>query len=735
MASNAGTNRPQRYRRVKTPTVLQLEAAECGAATLSMILAYHGRIEPLTILRRECGVSRDGSKASNILKAARRYGMLAKGFSKDVDDLFSIAPPFIIFWNFNHFVVVEGIGKSGVQLNDPASGHRIVSMPEFERSFTGIVLLLEPGPEFERGGKRPSVTRAIANRLSGATAAIIYCVLAGFLLVLPGLALAGFNQIFLDSILLERRADWLQPLVLAMTVTLLVQFALRVLQLRYLRRLKIMLSIKLASRFMWHLLRLPAVFYAQRFAGEIANRSRLNDKLAAILSGRLTQTTIDVVMMGFYAAMMFYYDAVLTVVGISVGVVNVLVLRWMSARRVEANMRVLQDYGKSQGTALAGLRSMETIKSSGLESQFFEKWSGYYAKTTNARQELDLSNQWLQTLPVFLTAVATTLVLIVGGYRIIHSYLTIGMLVAFQSLLRSFLSPINHLVNLGGLMQELQGDLHRVDDVLEHPVESPPEVRELTRDDGERVVRLKGFVELNGITFGYSPLEPALLKDFNLSVLPGQRVALVGVSGSGKSTLLNLISGELTPWEGETLFDGVPRDRIATDVMVNSFSIVTQDIFLFGGTVRENLTLWDTTVPDGYLHQACQDAAIHDVVLELPGGYDCMLLEGGANLSGGQAQRLEIARALVNNPSILVLDEATSALDAETERIIQDRLAARGCSCIVVSHRLSTIRDCDEIIVMKNGGIVERGTHDGLWQAKGEYARLIRSEGALLAGE
>lgn len=735
MAANDGKKHSATMRRARTPTILQLEAVECGAAALAMVLAYYGRIEPLANLRRDCGVSRDGSKASNILKAARRYGMLAKGFSKEVADLREVSPPFIIFWNFDHFVVVEGFGKDEVFINDPASGHRSVSMEEFERSFTGIALVMEPGPDFKKGGRRPSVTTAIVARLSGAFAALAYCILVGFLLVIPGLALAGFNQVFLDSILLEGRTEWLRPLMLAMVVTILVQVSLRMFQLRYLRRLRIMLSIKLAGRFMWHLLQLPSMFYAQRFSGEIANRSRLNDRLAGVLSGKLTQTAIDVVMMVFYAAMMYYYDAVLTTAGIGVGVVNILVLRWMAKRRVESNMRVLQEHGKSQGTALAGLQSMETIKSTGLESQFFGKWSGYYAKTTNARQELDLSNQLLQTLPIFLTAVAATLVLIVGGYRIINGHLSIGMLVAFQSLLRSFLSPINSLVNLGALFQDLQGDLHRVDDVLAHPIESPSEIQELTDEDGGRMVRLKGYVELSGITFGYSPLEAPLLEDFNLSIRPGQRVALVGASGSGKSTLLKLISGELSAWKGEVRFDGVSRDRIATDIMVNSFSIVSQEVFLFGGTVRDNLTLWDDTVPDSQLHSACQDASIHEVVLELPGGYDSELLEGGANLSGGQAQRLEIARALVNNPSILVLDEATSALDAETERIIQDRLRMRGCSCITVSHRLSTIRDCDEIVVMAAGKIVERGTHESLWQADGEYAKLIRVEGSLVAGE
>jgi len=726
---------PHRHRRAKTPSLLQLEAVECGAAALGIILAYFGRFEPLATLRRACGVSRDGSKASSILKAARAYGLEAKGYSKDIADLAALQPPYIVFWNFNHFLVVEGIRPDRVYLNDPAAGHRVVSRDEFERSFTGIVLFLQPGPEFQPGGRRPSAATALAVRLSGAVSALLYCILAGFLLVLPGLTLAGLNQVFLDSVLLERRMEWLRPLLMALLVTLLIQGSLRFLQLHYLRRLRIALAIRLSSRFIWHVLHLPAAFYAQRFAGEVADRSRINDKLSAVLSGRLTQTVIDTVMLGFYAAMMFYYDVLLTVVGIVVAALNILVLRWISHRRVEANMRVLQEYGKSRGTALAGLQGMETIKASGLEPRFFQRWAGYHAKATNARQGLELANQTLGIVPALLRSVATTGVLILGGYRIIQGEMSIGMLVAFQTLMRSFLAPVSNLVNLGGLMQELSGDLERVDDVLKSEAQpsSPQEV--LTDPANRKVIRLSGCLELRDVTFGYSLLEPPLLEHFNLSLLPGQRIALVGGSGSGKTTVSKLISGELEPWEGQVLVDGQPWSQVPEGIRVNSFSIVEQDLFLFGGTVRENLTLWDPTVPEENLIRACEDAAVLDVVLELPGGLDAHLAEGGRNLSGGQAQRLEIARALVNNPAVLVLDEATSALDAETERTVLDRLRTRGCSCILVAHRLSTIRDCDEIVVLDRGRVVERGTHRQLLAMKASYAALVRSDEDHLAEE
>ncbi|HIA13808.1 MAG TPA: hypothetical protein EYN74_02785 [Nitrospirales bacterium] len=460
--------------KAKTPVILQLEATECGAATLGMILGYHGRIVPLADLRHQCGVSRDGSKASNVLKAARHYGMLAKGFSKDVKDLQSIAPPFIVFWNFNHFIVVEGFGKNTVAVNDPASGHRVVSDQEFDRSFTGVALLMEPGPEFEKGGRKPSVVKAITDRLAGSVTAVAYCAVVGFLLVIPGLAIPAFSQIFLDTILLEGHTNWLRPLILAMIIAMLMQGTLKFLQLHYLRRVKMMLSIKLSSGFMWHSLQLPATFYAQRFAGEVAERSTLNDKLADVLSGRLAQTTIDVVMLGFYAALMLFYDVVLASIGIVFAIANVLVLRWVSDRRVEANMLILQESGKAQGTAIAGLQSMETIKAAGQESGFFGKWSGYYTKSVTAGQDLALSNQTLSVVPTFLSSLMLAVLIIVGGFRIINGHLTIGMLVAFQSLLNSFMSPITNLLNLGSTFQELQGDLNRVDDILQHPLEHSP---------------------------------------------------------------------------------------------------------------------------------------------------------------------------------------------------------------------------------------------------------------------
>jgi len=713
-----------RYR-CKTPTLLQLEAVECGAAALGIILAYHGRQIPLTDLRRECGVSRDGSKASNIVKAACQYGLEAKGFSKSVENVAALRAPCIVFWNFNHFLVVEGFDKDTVYLNDPARGHRSVTIDEFDKAFTGVVLTFKPTSAFKPGGSTQNITQAISTRLRGLMPGLVFSLFAGLLLVIPGLAVPAFIQVFLDSVVIEGHRDWLKPLLGAMFIAILLQAALKYLQLHHLRRLQIVLSLKLASQFMWHLLHLPSSFYDQRYAGEIANRSQLNNGLAGVLAGRLASTVIDVVMIGFYAALMFYYDVILASVAVLFALTNVLVLRFLSAQRVEANMRLLNEDGKAMGTALAGLAAIETIKSAAQEASFFSKWAGYYASAANARQRLAMSNQILSILPALLTALMLAVLIIVGGLRIIDGYLTIGILIAFQSLMTSFMDPVNKLMNLGASFQELRGDLHRVDDVLKADrVDTGPD-QPVTSTTTHRLL---GRLEIKDLSFGYSPLEKPLIEGFQLSVQPGDRIALVGGSGSGKTTLARLINGDLNPWSGDILIDGFVRDAIPRCVQANSLAAVDQSIALFNGSVRDNLTLWDDTVLTTDLDRACEDAAINDVIDALPNGYDSELLEGGANLSGGQRQRLEIARALVHNPSLVVFDEATSALDAETEALIMQRLRIRGCTCIIVAHRLSTIRDCEQIIVLEQGHIVQRGNHASLIGNPGHYADLINAD-------
>lgn len=737
-------------RRVRTPTLLQMEAVECGAASLGIMLGYMGRMVPLAELRTSCGVSRDGSKASNILKAARNYGLQAKGFKKETAQLLEFKPPFIIFWNFNHFLVVEGFVGDRVYLNDPATGPRSVTLQELNEAYTGIVLVMEPGPDFKKGGKQPSTWRALLHRLQGSEKEILYCTLISFLLVLPNLAIAAFGQIFVDNILIEHRNDWLRPLILGMVVTTLLQAGLRLLQLRKYRYLYLRLSVRMTGQFLWHILQLPVSFYAQRFAGEISNRVGLNNSVSSIISKDLGQAAIDTVMIVFYGSVMLAYDPVLTLIGVASSVINLLVLRAVSRQRVDTQMRLTQDYGKLAGVEISGLMGIETLKAGALESDFFARWAGYFAKATNAKQELDRSGLITGILPTLLSSLSTGTLLILGGLRVMDGHLSIGMLVAFQSLMGNFQHPVNALMSLGSRIQELTGSINRLDDVLNNPVDpalkstsnalskvdqSNSDQPDHTKPDTAKQytfpinrIRLRGAIELQNVSFGYSRVEEPLIKNFSCKLAPGQRIAFVGGSGSGKSTLSKLITGLYEPWSGEILFDGIPRQYIPRAVLASSLAMIEQEIFLFGGTVRDNLSLWDTTMSDVQLIKACEDAAIAEAVMAIPGGLNGKLLEGGSNLSGGQRQRLEIARALVTNPSTLVMDEATSALDAETEKIIDRNIRRRGCTCVIVAHRLSTVRDCDEIVVLERGQVVQRGTHEEMKGVEGAYARLISAE-------
>ena len=713
--------------RSTTPNILQMEAVECGAAALAMILGYYRRYIPLTQLRRECGVSRDGSKASNVIKAARLHGLNAKGYSKSLEQVKELSFPYIVFWEFNHFLVVEGIRGDKVFLNDPAVGHRVVTLEEFDHGFTGVVLQFEPGDEFETVGKAPSALPGLWQRVQGNLPGLGYMVLLGLLLVIPGLAMPAMTKIFLDEVISMGRTNWFRPLIVAMVVSLLLQMVLTGGQLYLLRRINLSLSARLTTQFFSHLLRLPLSFYTQRYAGDIVNRTSLNEKVSGVLTGQLSTTLVQLFTMVIYGAILMFYSVSLTLIGVTSGVLNLFILWRVSKSRIEANMRMAKEQGMVGATAIAGISSMETIKSSSLEDSFFARWSGYFANATNSTQKLACSTQLTQMPVTFTNTLTGVLILVIGSFSVIRGEMSIGMLVAFQSLMQSFLAPITAIMSLGTAIQEMRGDVLRLDDVLQNPC--PPEVdtaKTVPQSDAvSQRVRTSGRLQLRGITFGYSPLEKPIIEEFDLEITPGQRVALVGGSGSGKSTIARIVCGLYDAWDGEILLDQDRIDTLPPAIRHNSLAIVEQEVLLFEGTVRENLTLWDDTVPRQRIEDACRDAAIWEDVLKLPGGLKAPLKEGGNNLSGGQRQRLEIARALVNSPSLLVMDEATSALDTETEMIIDQNIRRRGCACLIIAHRLSTIRDCDEIIVMERGKAVERGTHDQLWEQGGKYAELI----------
>ena len=712
--------------RVKTPSVIQMEAVECGAASLAMILAYFGKWVPLEQVRVDCGVSRDGSKASNVLRAARNYGLVARGSRPEVDELRSLPFPMIVFWNFNHFVVVEGFDTKKWYLNDPASGPREVSLEEFQDSYSDAAMTFEPGPDFEKGGQRPSVLRSLRSRAKGLASGLTYTVIAGLLLAVLGIVIPSFSRIFIDRFLLEGMQTIVRPLLIFMGVAIVAQGLLTWLQQNALIRLEMNLSISSSSKFFLHVLRLPVVFFYQRFAGEVGSRLYLNDVVASLLSHQLTSNIIACFTSVFFFFVMLQYDFLLTTVGVALALTNLIVLKYVSNKIRNMNRRVLQEGGKLSGVSMNGLIGIETIKATGSESDFFSRWAGYQAKQVISQQQSSAFSQAFGAVPTLLSTLAAMAILSLGGLEVMRGKLTIGELMAFQILMASFSAPFSSLLSMGTQLQQVEADVQRLDDVLKQKPDPQISNSSLTVIPSGMPPKLTGQLELKNISFGYSPLDKPLLEDFSLKMSPGSRVALVGSSGSGKSTVAKLVTGLFEPRNGQILLDGKPRSAIPREIISNSLGFVDQDIMLFEGTIRENLTLWDDTVADDTIVLAAQDACIHDDIAALKGSYNYIIEEGGRNFSGGQRQRMEIAKALVLNPTILILDEATSALDPLTEKLIDRNLRRRGCTCLIIAHRLSTVRDCDEIIVLEQGVVVERGSHDEMRKTGGPYARLIR---------
>ena len=711
-----------RSRPVKVPQVMQMEAVECGAASLTMVLAHYGKWLPLEEVRTVCGVSRDGSSAKDILRAARHYGLDAKGYRTSPESLEGRQPA-ILHWDFDHFVVFRGFDRHGrACLNDPAAGPVKCPMDEFRKHYTGVCLTFQCTAAFEKGGQQTGILPYVRKNLKGSGEAFlltfIFSLLAAFVALLTPL----FTRIFLDEILPGKNADWAHWLFIGMGALAVFKFVVVLLQARYASRMAGAMALKSNKEYLHHLLRLPMPFFAMRHSGDLLQRMHLNETITHSLVEVLAPQVINIGLLVLYLVLMFSYSTWLTLIGILAAVINLSLVQLFSSQRINLIRAMQQSEGKYFSATLSCIDNMESIKAAGAETGFFQYWSGLWARRFNVKGGAELQQMWMGLLPMLAGGLVNIAVLVLGAFLILKGEMTVGMLMAFQGFMGSFLAPVSEVVGASQGIVEMRSQMERVEDVMKYPEDHRESKGEILQG------KLGGLLELKHVTFGYSPLQPPLIEDFNLRIEPGHSVAFVGASGCGKSTLAKLISGLYKPWSGEILFDGRPIETISNEELTNSVAVIDQNVVLFDDTVAQNIRMWDPSIEDFTVMMACNDAQIRADIVSRPEGFGTKLLKGGQNFSGGQRQRIEMATALAKEPTVLIMDEATSALDPKTEDEVMRSIRRMGPTQIIIAHRLSTIRDCDEIIVMDQGKVLQRGRHEDLIAQEGLYRKLMNSE-------
>ncbi len=721
MAKQNPAKTAKRIRRVRTPEVYQIEASECGAACLSIILQYHHCHVMMEKVRYQCGVSRDGCSAADLINAAAAFGLKGVGFSKSLEDMRSFPVPCILHWDFNHFVVLEGIRGNKVYLNDPATGHRKVTMEEMDQSFTGIVLYFEETESFQHLEQPDKLMTLVKERLSGQQATMLYLLFTGLLLVFPGLVLPILTQTYIDSVVMNGKVNWMIPVLAALAGTYLFQILFNWIRASVLSKLKLKLYMITGYQLLYKLFRLPIPFFDQRYTGELSQRIENNSDINDFLAGGLIEAVLNVLEASFFLVLMVIYSPILTTVGVTGILLNVGFSFLMLRPLANLAMKQRQDQNRLTGVLCAGLSVFSTIKANGAENDYAQDILGYYAGTTESEQRMGRTQQILNAVPAAVSNIFNVIILIFGVNLVINGGCTAGILTAFCQLLASLTAPINALIGFSQNIQLMKANMSSVDDIES----ATSDQRFQKKEDDKLPEVLSGSVEMKGVTFAYHPGAEPVITKLSLKASPGSRIGITGASGCGKSTLAKLLAGLLYPQTGSILYDGVKVEELSPEILKGCLSVIGQSSFFFSGTIRDNLTFWNKNCPEQEIVSALKDAEAYGLVNSLPEGLEYRLEEGGKNLSGGQRQKLQIARALICDPSILILDEATSAMDPITEKNIMENIRRRNCTCFIIAHRLSTFRDSDLILVMDGGHIVQSGTHDQLMEQEGIYRRLI----------
>jgi ATP-binding cassette, subfamily C, bacterial len=713
-------------KRIKTPTILQMEATECGSTSLAIILAYYGKYITSEEARTACGVSRDGTKAIHIVKAARNYGMQATGANLDIAQLQEKQVPFIAYWGFDHFLIIEGFSKSRVYLNDPAVGPRHVTWEEFKEKYTGVVLVLRPGPTFQPGGQpEPSTLKLLINRMGNNFYPLLFLVLITILLIIPKIAMPIFTKGFIDQVLINNQSNLLLFVLSGLAFTTALAMLLTAIQRNILYKLDIKLDTVNSIKFLWHLLHIPIRYFQQRSNGDIVERNNISEKIASYIAEDLPITLVNILEIIAFSAVIILLSWQIGLILFISMIINIIALEYGRIALTDTGRRYAQDRGKLEAIETNGIQIIETLKASGLEAFFFSRWVAFYTRFLLTEQRLLWLNTLLNFIPGILAFFVGIAMICYGAYLVMSGELTVGTIIAIQALSVSILAPLNHLIEfISGLFQ-LKGDLIRLSDVTDTDID--PFFNKSAVSTPLNPLKSDIILQMNKLSFSYSPLEPPVINNLSLTMNKGERIAIVGPSGSGKSSLAKLVCALNLPNQGELYFDSRPYHQLNRELLSQYISYVDQQIFLFAGSIRDNLTLWDNSISDEKIYEALRKTGMADDVI-LRGGLKAHLIDKGANFSGGQCQRLEIARALLKNAPLLVFDEATSAIDPLVEAEIYAYLKTIESSVFIIAHRLSAIKDCDRIYVLKEGQIIQQGSHNELIVQEGLYQELVGME-------